>query len=213
MRLGADVSTMDPRSTPAHSTDPGSGCGARSRPRALKATTLTSRVRTPSTVPKPMLSAAARKRSCPISICLLLHLRELLFEIGHVVLADDLDAGVDDVRSRERGLRGLALGRKLVHPFARKIAELVGLLHDRRLDGAVGDALERAVVLVERDGENLAALAEGVDGGGDGRPVVVPEPDAHAEVRVRVDHVLDVRTRLGPIGVVLALVDDLDVVP
>src|SRR5882724_10655523 len=133
MRLGAEVSTMDPRSMLAHSTDPGSGCAASSRPCALKATTLVRSATTPSTVPKPMLSAAATKRTCPINIPLFLHLRELLFELGHVVLADDFDAGVDDMRSRERGLRGLAFGREIVHPFAGKIAELVGLLHDRRL--------------------------------------------------------------------------------
>src|SRR5258706_8278866 len=121
MRLGAAVSTVAPRSTLAHSGEPGSGWAARSRPCSLKATILARSNPTPSIAPKPMLSAAAMKRSCPINMPLFLHLRELLFEVGDVVLANDLDAGVDDVRARERSLRGLALRRELVHPFARKI--------------------------------------------------------------------------------------------
>ena len=66
---------------------------------------------------------------------------------------------------------------RLRHPRDRLIAELVRLLHDRRMNRAVLDAGQRLVGLVERDdphAADLAGLAHGVEDGG---AVVAPQSD------------------------------------
>src|SRR6478735_4297518 len=140
------------------------------------------------------------------------HRAQLELERVDVALVDDRHARIDDARGRQRLFGFVFLGRQLVHPLGRQVAELEGLLHDSRIDGAVFDPVEGGVVLVEHGGFDLALLAQAFDGRSNGGAIVVPQADHQAQILVGVDDVFDVGASLGAIRVVLALVDDFDLV-
>ena len=99
----------------------------------------------------------------------------------------------------------------LRHPLDRLIAELVRLLHDRRMNGARLDAGQRLVGLVERDDLHLADLARLAHGIEDGGAVVAPQSDQRLDVGIAHQRVGGVRLRPHIIDIVGAHVDDADV--
>ena len=77
---------------------------------------------------------------------------------------------------------------------------------------AVGDALSVPSSSSKTAASTLPFLPSAFERRRDGRAVVAPQADDQVQVGMRVDDVLDVRAGLGAIGVVLALLDDLDLV-
>src|SRR5260370_41019540 len=139
-------------------------------------------------------------------------LGQLLRERGDVGLVYHLDSGVDNPVRRQGCFGGIPFGRQVVHPLGRQITEHEGLLHDADLDGSTRNPVERSLVLVEYSRKHLSLLAHTLEARGDGRTFVVPHPHHHAEVRVRIDDVLDAGPCLATNRVVFALVDDADAV-
>src|SRR5580692_6431801 len=105
----------------------------------------------------PARSPAARGRRGLVRAGCLLAEQRLQFrgEVSHVRLVDHL--GRDDQLAVGRNPRLVALQR-LDDVDRRQVAELERLLHDRGLDGAIGDAAQRALVFVEADDLDLAGL-------------------------------------------------------
>ena len=89
-------------------------------------------------------------------------------------------------------------------------APLIGVLHDRAGERALGDGAERDRVFVEGDDRDLAELAGVPQRFVHARRVVRVEADHAVDVRVGDEHVVDVGAGAGLVDVVTADVDQLE---
>src|SRR5262249_23044050 len=125
-----------------------------------------------------MPRASSRGRSASFELSQL-GMERLDVLLGDLAVGDvDAVVGLDVLVLQHR----LVPARQRCHDLDGAIAELVGVLHDRAVDGAVLDPLERLLVLVEAYQRHLADLLGGLDALEHGRRVVSPQPDHALEV-------------------------------
>src|ERR1044072_6046335 len=118
------------------------------------------------------------------------NLADLFDEVVHVLLHDD--ARGDETLVAGGDHRAVAADNPR-HQLHGLVAELVGLLDDRALDGAFADAGQRIVLIVEGDDFDLAHLVRVFDRAEDGRAVVGPEAVQRGHFGVAFERVGGVR--------------------
>src|SRR5262249_4987110 len=122
------------------------------------------------------------------------------------------DQGRDDLLFVRRN-HGTVAGKDFCHQLHRLITELVGLLDDCSVYGALPDARQGRIVFVEANDLDLSDLSGILHGVENRRAIVVPQADQGRNVRVLNQRVGGVRFGANRLRVVRAHVDDLYVGP